>query len=144
MNTYSYVHIFTHPAPPTYCMRPAHTSHAPRGGLTSLARLPIMGATTTHNPKGTTEMTAATARHEWNTGRHYTAEGQRIVAEVTATGVNFFDMSRGIYGTVTLPTYSTLSDTASVRSHVMGRYDRNEYKGGEEAYNFFLRCNGYA
>lgn len=121
-----------------------HTCPAHFGGLTSLAPLSIMGATATHNTKGTDEMTATTARHEWNTGRLYTAEGQRIVAEVTPSGVNFCDMSRGIYGTVTLPAYSTLSDTASVRSHVMGRYDRNEYKGGEEAYNFFLRCNGYA
>lgn len=78
-----------------------------------------------------------TARHEWNTGRLYTAAGQRIVAEVTADGVNFFDMSRGIYGTVTLPTYSTLSDTASVRSHVMSRYDRNEYTSGPAAFEFW-------
>jgi len=89
-------------------------------------------------------MTTSPARHEWNTGRLYTAEGQRIVAEVTATGVHFYDMSRGVGGTVALPTYSTLSDTYSVRQHVMSAYDHNRYVSTEEARNLFLRLSGYA
>lgn len=76
-------------------------------------------------------------RHEWNTGRLYGANGQPMIAEVTPDGVHFYDMARGIYGTVTLPAYSTLSDTHSVRSHVMGRYDRNEYTSGPAAYDFY-------
>jgi hypothetical protein len=47
----------------------------------------------------------ATNTYEWNTGRQYAADGQRIRAEVTPDGVNFYDMSRGIYGTVALPVY---------------------------------------
>jgi hypothetical protein len=89
-------------------------------------------------------MTTSPARHEWNTGRLYTAEGQRIVAEVTATGVHFYDMSRGVGGTVALPTYSTLSDTYSVRQHVMSAYDHNHYSSTEESRNLFLRLAGYA
>jgi hypothetical protein len=89
-------------------------------------------------------MTATPARHEWNTGRLYTAEGQRIIAEVTATGVHFYDMSRGVGGTVALPTYSTLSDTYSVRQHVMAAYDHNRYASTEESRNLFLRLAGYA
>lgn len=85
-------------------------------------------------------MPTAPTRHEWNTNRPYTAEGQRIIAEVTATGVNFYDTSRGIYGTVALPTIAPLSDTYSVQRHVMGRYDRNEYTSGAEAYEFFNRA----
>jgi hypothetical protein len=95
--------------------------------------------------KGPAEMTTTTTtRHEWNTGRLYTAEGQRIVAEVTASGVHFYDMSRGVGGTVALPSYSTLSDTYSVRQHVMNAYDHNRYSSTEESRNLFLRLAGYA
>jgi hypothetical protein len=83
-----------------------------------------------------------TTRYEWNTGRHYTPEGQRIVAEVTADTVSFFDASRGIYGTMERTPWLVESPDA-VRSFVMSRYDNNKYSSGAEAYEFFLRCVGY-
>lgn len=82
-------------------------------------------------------MTTTTKRHEWNTGRLYSANGQPIIAEVTPDGVHFYDRARGIYGTIALPAYSTLSDTHSVRSHVMRAYDRNEYTSGPGAFDFW-------
>jgi len=88
--------------------------------------------------------TETATRYEWNTGRLYTAEGQRIVAEVTASGVHFYDMSRGVGGTVALPKYSTLSDTHAVRRHVMDAYDHNRYASTEESRNLFLHLAGYA
>ena len=84
-------------------------------------------------------MTTATA-YEWNTGRQYAADGQRIVAEVSADGVLFYDMSRGIYGSMPLPAWGKLSDASAVRSYVMGRYDRNAYESNADAHAFFVRC----
>jgi hypothetical protein len=82
----------------------------------------------------------ATTTYEWNTGRQYAADGQRIRAEVTPEGIHFYDLSRGIYGTVALPVYGKLDSAHAVRSHVMHKYDHNAYTGGEAAYSFFLRC----
>lgn len=89
-----------------------------------------------------------TNRYEWNTGRHYSPEGQRIIAEVTPEGIAFFDASRGIYGTMerygmTQAPWPTESLDA-VRSYVMARYDAGRYSSGAEAHAFFLRCVGYA
>lgn len=78
-------------------------------------------------------------RYEWNTGRHYSPEGQRIVAEVTDERVAFYDFARGIYGTLPLPQYGELSDALRVRSYVMAGYDRNTYSSGHEAHGFFMR-----
>jgi len=93
-----------------------------------------------------------TTRYEWNTGRHYSPEGQRIVAEVTPDTISFFDMSRGIYGTMErygmnqcgmaqAPWPAGSPD--AVRSYVMARYDAGRYSSGAEAHAFFLRCVGY-
>lgn len=78
-------------------------------------------------------------RYEWNTGRLYSPEGQHITAEVSETGVAFYDRSRGIYGTLPLPQHGDLSDALRVRSYVMANYDRNTYSSGAEAHAFFVR-----
>ena len=83
-----------------------------------------------------------TTRYEWNTGRHYTPEGQRIIAETTPEGISFYDASRGIYGTMERTPWLVESLDA-VRSYVMARYDANRYSSGAEAHAFFLRCVGY-
>lgn len=79
------------------------------------------------------------ARYEWNTGRHYTPEGQRIVAEVGEDLVSFYDYSRGIYGTMPRSRWNPLTDLDAVRSYVMANYDGNKYDSGQQAYAFFLR-----
>ena len=78
-------------------------------------------------------------RIEWNTGRYYTAEGQRIVAEVLADCVVFYDTARGFGGTVSLPCAVTGHDSAAIQRHVMRCYDRNDYKSTPEDRAFFNR-----
>jgi hypothetical protein len=83
-----------------------------------------------------------TNRYEWNTGRHYSPEGQRIIAETAPDSVSFYDVSRGVYGTIERTPYLIESPDA-VRSYVMSRYDAGRYSSGAEAHAFFLRCIGY-
>ena len=78
-------------------------------------------------------------RIEWNTGRYYTAEGQRIVAEVLADFIVFYDTARGFGGTVSLPSFANASDADAVQRHVMRCYDRNDYKSTSEDRAFFNR-----
>jgi hypothetical protein len=78
-------------------------------------------------------------RIEWNTGRYYTAEGQRIVAEVLADCVVFYDTARGFGGTVSLPCVGNVQDAAAIQRHVMRCYDRNDYKSTPEDRALFNR-----
>jgi hypothetical protein len=77
-----------------------------------------------------------TTTHEWNTGRSYTANGQRIIATKAAKGILFYDISRGIAGMVPHNAFLPLNDTASVRQHVMRCYDNNNYRPCAEASAF--------
>lgn len=78
-------------------------------------------------------------RFEWNTGRFYTADGQRIVAEVLADCIVFYDTARGFGGTVSLPSIVTPGDADALQRHVMRCYDRNDYKSTPEDRAFFNR-----
>jgi hypothetical protein len=78
-------------------------------------------------------------RIEWNTGRLYTAEGQRIVAEVLSDCIVFYDTARGFGGTVSLPWGAIMDDVAALQRHVMRCYDRNDYKSTPEDRDFFNR-----
>ena len=66
-------------------------------------------------------------RIEFNTRRPYAADGQRIVAELLADCVVFYDTARGFGDTIALPKYGMLSDAYSIQSHVMREYDHNRY-----------------
>lgn len=66
----------------------------------------------------------------FNTGRQYTAEGQDIVVWVTnkttdewgdVHACNFADLSRGVYGTTTLLSFT--------KEEFMRAYDANQYIG---------------
>ena len=76
---------------------------------------------------------------EWNTGRFYTAEGQRIVAEVLDDCIVFYDTARGFGGTVSLPWGGIIGDEAALQRHVMRCYDRNDYKSTPADRDFFNR-----
>ena len=81
-------------------------------------------------------------RIEWNTGRFYTAEGQRIVAEVLDDCIVFYDTARGFGGTVSLPWGGIIGDEAALQRHVMRCYDRNDYQStlaDREFFNRFVR-----
>lgn len=75
---------------------------------------------------------------EWNTGRLYTSEGQRIVAEVLADCIVFYDTARGFGGTISLPWGSIIGDETALQRHVMRCYDRNDYKSTPADRAFFL------
>jgi hypothetical protein len=76
-------------------------------------------------------------RIEWNTGRLYAEDGQRIVAEIGPDDVLFWDCARGIGGIVPLP-----EDTSplGIRRHVMLEYDMNRSKpvGGDRLHSFIM------
>lgn len=71
----------------------------------------------TENKAVTGERTAARKIIAWNTGRTYTAQGQRIAAVQIGSGVFFSDQDRGIH--------AFLSDCELSRAAVMHRYDHN-------------------
>lgn len=69
----------------------------------------------------------------WNTGRHYSTEGQKLVAEVKGicngdVEVIFHDKTRGIAGRYTAQArwYQTEAD---IRKFVMERYDSGNFLG---------------
>jgi hypothetical protein len=67
-------------------------------------------------------------RHVWNTGAHYTAEGQIITGLLYDDGtVLFFDHSRLIAGRMQTTLASTCPATV-LRSAVMDAYLRNRYE----------------
>jgi hypothetical protein len=71
-------------------------------------------------------------KHQWNTGRHYDAHGQRMVALVADNAIVFSDLSRGINGSVPLGDYlrGHRLDTYTLESLVMTNYDFGNYSGG--------------
>ncbi len=80
---------------------------------------------------------ATTLRAEWNTGRMYAADGQRVIAELLADGSAVFaDTSRGIIGHVDFVTATT---PAELRREVMQAYDLNQYRGDAAAHAFHGR-----
>lgn len=81
-------------------------------------------------------MTAPSEIYRWNTGRHYSADGQHIAAQKTETGILFYDMTRGLAGIVPHNSFLPLSDAASVQRHVMNRYDACDYRPCAEASAF--------
>jgi len=58
----------------------------------------------------------------FNTGRLYTAEGQRIAATEVEGKIYFCDVDRMISGVITVP-------CKLVEAQIMECYDRNEYQG---------------
>lgn len=66
-------------------------------------------------------------RHQWQTGRQYSAEGQRIVAETVEGGVIFRDIDRNVEGFI-LMVPPTRPDVLQYR--VMVAYDACDYSIG--------------
>ena len=70
-------------------------------------------------------------KHQWNTGRHYDADGQRMVAQVEGNALLFSDLSRHINGVI--PTGNFLLgrtlDKYSIERLVMTNYDHGNYSG---------------
>lgn len=60
--------------------------------------------------------------HFWNTGRQYTAQGQRIMAKAVPGGLIFVDHDRQIDGFV------PGDFVGDVRTRVMTAYDTNAYR----------------
>ena len=58
----------------------------------------------------------------WNTGAHYTANGQRIAAAEVEGGIVFLDLDRGIDGFI--PITNTLRD---LRDRAQFAYDYGNY-----------------
>lgn len=82
----------------------------------------------------------ATLSHMWNTGAQYTANGQRIYAELFANNIIFFyDIDRGVGGMIDIGMiyeewqmkYYTVSD---MKEDVMVAYLNNHYKTNREYY----------
>lgn len=74
----------------------------------------------------------------FNTGRLYTANGQRITATLHDDGVvTFFDHSRGVYGEFTLPEYVPFT-----KDIVMFNYIRNRHRNTRRAYQDGLTIGG--
>jgi hypothetical protein len=68
---------------------------------------------------------------QFNTGRRYTQQGQRIVATLHDDRVvTFMDHDRGIYGEFALGMHCSFNDT-----EVMHWYDSSTYKCGTRAMN---------
>ncbi len=65
-------------------------------------------------------------RAQWNTGRQYTANGQRIVAEVREDGIFFNDIDRMLWGKIT--TGYEIHTERDLKTVVMGCYDNGRWK----------------
>lgn len=70
-------------------------------------------------------------RLQWNTGRSYTNEGQRIIAETVEGGIIFLDMDRHIDGFI--PTVRPPTDNFELKEIVMFNYDHTQYGYHEDA-----------
>jgi len=66
---------------------------------------------------------------QFNTGRHYTEEGQRVVVEVVDSHtVKFHDIDRMIYGTLQqFPVHVHQDIPVAMARAVMQRYDAMQY-----------------
>lgn len=74
---------------------------------------------------------------QFNTGRYYTAEGQKIVAVVVKGGIFFRDHSRGIDGYIVC-NMQHMSES-DVKDNVMLAYDRGMYSYHDGVYAIDLR-----
>jgi hypothetical protein len=76
--------------------------------------------------------------YEWNTGRLYTATGQRIKAiQIEGGDILFADLSRGIDGRIPNPGVN-VSSLEEMRRIVMATYDKNAYKADEHSWGFHM------
>ena len=66
---------------------------------------------------------------QWNTGRAYTAAGQRIVAEVRDGKIWFNDIDRMICGVID-PAWEPESE-GELRTMTMGCYDHGHWKDAQ-------------
>lgn len=73
-------------------------------------------------------------RIQFNTGRSYTAEGQKIVAVAVVGGILFNDVSRSIHGFIPLDILYHLTDPQKIRERVMVEYDQGYYYPGKLPY----------
>lgn len=72
-------------------------------------------------------------RTQFNTGRYYTAKGQRIVAKVVEDGILFNDLDRCIAGFI--PLLKVPEDVPTLKEVTMFNYDHGNYRGEVEAIN---------
>lgn len=71
-------------------------------------------------------------RIQFNTGRHYTEQGQRIIAEkVTYNSIIFNDIDRGISGF--FPWYGHIRGGLHLQEIVMFCYDHGNYAWSPDA-----------
>jgi hypothetical protein len=73
-----------------------------------------------------------TKKHQWNTGRQYANDGQRMVAEVHETEIMFSDLSRYINGSIPLGKFKQGRADMSkydIEALVMNNYDFGNYSG---------------
>jgi hypothetical protein len=75
-------------------------------------------------------------RASWNTKRPYTEDGQHIIAEMFPDYVAFYDMARGISGSIDAPLWD-IETPRDLRRYVMQAYDSGQYKGDRRASEFF-------
>lgn len=69
---------------------------------------------------------------QWNTGRVYCSDGQRMSARIDpANVVVFSDHSRGINGLIPLGNYVRFEGPRDLRDFVMWNYDRGNYSGSQ-------------
>lgn len=66
-------------------------------------------------------------RFQWNTGRGYSALGQRVIAEVVAEGIVFHDLDRNIHGLIQIGTLPQVMDKHKLRELTMAMYDACGY-----------------
>ena len=68
-------------------------------------------------------------KHQWNTGRRYDADGQRMVALIVSDGILFSDLSRHINGMIYTGDYlqGSSPDKYAIESIVMANYDFSNY-----------------
>ena len=65
---------------------------------------------------------------QWNTGRGYSALGQRIVAKVVQEGVIFHDLDRNISGLIGISTMPQVMDFHKLKDLTMSMYDSGGYQ----------------
>jgi hypothetical protein len=64
---------------------------------------------------------------QWQTGRFYTEQGQRMVAQTSGKYIQFTDLDRGINGVIPLATDHCIDSKYDLREVTMFNYDRNNY-----------------
>ena len=76
---------------------------------------------------------------QWNTGRQYTSEGQRITARVMPDGsILFADYSRGVDGLIAKPPVEIDSEQ-TLRTIVMRAYDSHNYRSSQGSWMLLMK-----